>query len=242
MNGRGFYLYWTEIIAAWTFARGRRRFLCLGSREHTFVLPLRFLDHEAVWQAVRGSVPESALTEEAMRRLPDYQSWEEARAQALGSAEPSTVTDHWLIQVAGWAGMPFFLFALLGAASAADVLGMALFAFLGIGCLIVLSAWGLTELNENTVERNTLFGCWSIAWDEVQVIEVDPLDMVMVLVGGRRQLVIPGPALWSGGNKKQAMAMLLAQAEKRGIPLRRSPRAALRASRHTRLGRSRARK
>ena len=47
-NGRNFEIYWSEILAAWIFERGRRSFLCLGTRDGTFVLPLRFFDDCAI--------------------------------------------------------------------------------------------------------------------------------------------------------------------------------------------------
>lgn len=232
-NGRYFHIYWSEVLATWVYERSRRRFLCLGTRDGTLVLPLRFLDDQSVWDSVRISVSPAALSEDSIHRLPDYRAWETARSQVLQDAEPSTVTDHWLIQVIGWSGMTFFLFGLIDALGAGMYPQVAVFGLLIVFSGLMLLSWGLTEVNNHCVERYTLFGGWRIAWDEVRWIEVDPLDMVMVLVGDHCQLVITGPGLWAGANKKAALAMLLAQSEKHRIPVRRTPRAVLKISYRT---------
>lgn len=271
MNGRYFQLYWTEVLAAWVYQRRRRSFLCLGTREHTLVIPLRFFDDHTVWEQVCGSVTPSALTEEAIKRLPDYQEWRAAldhdAAADLPAADPPgedstltsddeqeadasrtiterartvadqarTVADHWVVQVIGWAGLAFFALDAVEALRLGQVLQGIVYLGLTAACMVVLMSWGLTELNEKTIERRTLFGSWRIEWDEIRCIEVDPFDTILVLLGDDCQLVIPGPWMWSGVNKRGALAVLLSQARERGIPLRRTALAAFKFSRRTRI-------
>lgn len=232
-NGRYFHIYWSEVLAAWVYERRRRRFLCLGTRDGTLVFPMRFFDDTGLWERVRASVAPAALSAQAIQRLPDYRKWESARAHALEGAEPSTVTDHWLIQVLGWSGMTFFFFGLISALRVGMYSEVALFGGLILLCGVMLLSWGLTEFTAQYVERYTLFGGWRMEWDEVRSIEVDPLDLVMVLVGDQGQMAITGPWLWASANKKAALAMLLAQAEKRRIPIRRTAWAMFKVSRRT---------
>ena len=89
------------------------------------------------------------------------------------------------------------------------------------------------------VQRATMLGRWSITWDEVRWIEIDWFESVIVLVGENRQLVLPGPGIWSAAGKKETMAMLLTQAGQRCLPLRRSPLAFLKVSHNTRAKKKR---
>ena len=66
-------------------------------------------------------------------------------------------------------------------------------------------------------------------------LEIDLFDAVIVLGGADRRLVIPGPGVWNAYGKKEALALLLVQAEERCIPVRRSFLALFKFSRNTRM-------
>lgn len=235
LYGRYFHIYWSEVLAAWMFQRKRRRFLCLGTREGTLVIPLRFFDDNAVWNIVREEVPSAALQDDAIQQLPDFQQWETARDNALDQANPRAVADHWIFQVAGWAGLTFLSFGIINAIRDNLVPQVVLFSILAGIIALVLLNWGVTEFTSEAVERHTLFGDWRIGWEDIEAIEIDPFNAVLVLSGEKQQVVIPGPGLWIGVNKKGAIAMLLAQAERRGIPMRRSLGAVLKLPRNSRI-------
>lgn len=236
-NGRAFRVYWTEILAAWIFDRGRRRFLCLGTRGGTLVLPLRFLDDRAIWEHVKRSAPPSALKEGAVEKLPDFRAWEAARSQSLEDAAPATVADHWLIQVIGWAGMSFFLFGAQSALAGEQYIEAAMYGGLFAASAAMVTRWGITHVDDCKVERFSFFGVSRMDWEQVRRIDIDPFDSVIVLEGEDCRLVIPGPGVWAGPNRKSALAMLLTQAEKRQIPFRRTLRAMLRVSRNAKARR-----
>lgn len=234
LNGRYFELYWSEVLAAWVYENRRRHFLCMGTRQGTIVVPLRFFDHCAVWDVVRTSVPPSALEECAIQALPDYQEWVNARAEALEDDEPRAVSDHWLVQVVGWAALTFFALGLFQAEQEGSLGKLFLFTLLAAISAVVLMNWGVTELSAEKVTRHTLPRTWSIAWQDVQLIEMDPLNSVIVFSGEGVQLVIPGPGVWGAAGKKAALALLVAQAERRKIPVQTSLMALFRVSRGTR--------
>ncbi len=148
---------------------------------------------------------------------------------------PRIVTDHWLLQVAGWTGMSFCLLGLADEVSAGNWLPAGIFLALSAISFLMLVSWGVTQFNADGVERFTLFGAWRIPWCKVTSIEIDPLSTAIVLVGENRRLSIPGPVLWSGGGKKAALAVLLGQAGLRCIPLRRTMRALVLRSNNTRI-------
>lgn len=239
LNGQEFEFYWTEIIAAWLFEYRRRRFLCLGTREGSLMVPLRFFDHQAVWALVRASVMPEALREDALRKLPDYQEWVRTREQALQTAGPTTVSDHWLIQMVGWVGLTGFIFELVQAVRAGQLHLAALFILLTAGSVVLLLSWGVTEISAERIQRHTLTGGWSLSWEQIRAVEIDPRDTVLVLVTDDHEMVIPGPGVWYGP-RREAMALLLSQIEQRGIPLRRNPQAVIKFSRKIRSGKTRA--
>ncbi len=239
LDGCYFHVYWTEVLAAWLYERQKRRYLCLGTREGTLIIPLRFFDDCTIWQEVRGAVPPAALEENAIQRLPDFHDWEAARDTLLEDASPRQVADHWMLQVIGWTGVAFFLFGAIESLQARGW-GQALLYFaLAAASLAMLLGWGVTEIGPERVQRSTMLGRWTITWDEVRWIEIDWFESVIVLVGENRQLVLTGPGIWNAAGKKETLAMLLAQAGQRCLPLRRSPLAFLKVSHNTRAKKKR---
>ncbi len=244
INGRYFYLYWTEIAAAWTYVRQRRHYLCLGTREVTLVIPLRFFDREAIWEHISASASPTALTEEAVSLLPDFQRWSSQQMQIsekTGSIDNAVVgtgtavADHWLLQVAGWSWVTFFLLGLLDAFTAERYAQAVLFGVLMLPGVRLLLSWGLTEFSLCEVERYTLLGKWRIRWDAVRRIEISVFGAVMVLIGEDSQVAIPGPGLWSGEARRRAHALLIEQAKKHGIPMQRTLWAVFKFSRRSRF-------
>lgn len=236
INGRYFQIYWTEVIAVWVVTRRWQHFLCLGTRNGTLVLPLRFFDHQAVWRVVQRNVPDSALDEQAIQELPDFQIWDTARRlDKIDLTEPRAVADHWLIQVLGWAGLTFFLFYMAEAIQAQKFQAALACAFMSVVSSLSLIHWGVSQFGPQRVERQTMFGKWVIDWDEVRRIEVDPLDTVIALVGEDSRLVLSGPVWWGRTGKREALAALIAQAERRHIPLRRTVWVVVRFPKGTRI-------
>ncbi|RPJ43302.1 MAG: hypothetical protein EHM21_11725 [Chloroflexi bacterium] len=239
LDGRYFQVYWNEILAAWLYDANHKRFLCLGTREGTLIISLRFFDHASVWNQVRGSVSPAALEENAIERLPDFRGWEKARGKALEDPKPRQVTDHWVLQVIGWSGVTFFAYGAIDAWQAGSLLLAVVYICILMAFGVMLLSWGVTEIGPEQISRLSVFGRWVMAWDEVRWIEIDLLDTVIVLVGDKRRLVIPGPGIWNVSGKRELMRVLLAQVEQRCLPLRRTPMAMFRISRNTRAKKQR---
>lgn len=243
LNGSYFMVYWTEVLAAWLVDRRGSTLLCIGTRTGTLVIPLRFFDSQAVWQRVRANVPPSALEPCAIQRLPDYQELARAGETAARSAleenaDPTAdvqpVTDHWLLQACGWPGLMLCLYFALSEIRAANYLAAAIYLILSGGTAAVLLNWGITEFSTRGVLRRGLLRNWEIRWDEMRSIELDPNGLVIAFTGENCQVVIPGPVLWNRSGKKAAQAVLLAQAERRRIPIRRSVTAVFKSSHKSR--------
>ncbi len=165
LDGRYFHVYWTEVLAAWLYKRQKRHYLCLGTREGTLIIPLRFFDDSAIWEQVRGAVPPAALQEDAIQRLPDFNEWEAARSTLLENPIPRQVADHWLLQVIGWSGVAVFLFGVIDSLQAQGWMRALLYLLLAVASLAMLLVWGVTEVGPELVQRATMLGRWSIHWD-----------------------------------------------------------------------------
>jgi hypothetical protein len=238
LGSRRMRIYWTEVVAAWLLDRGQRRFLCLGTRQGTIVIPMRFLPVDSIWKEVRGRVPPAALEPDAIQRLPDYRSWMNTRDALLRQDfTPRRVVDHWIVQMAGWTGIAFWISTSLEAWSRDAWLFLLALVIPGLLSLLFISQWGITEIDPECVRRRTLFGVWEIRWDDLRWLEQDITGTILVLGGEDRQMVISGPVLWAGPDRADMLAMIQAQAESRNLPLRRSFWAFFKFSQRTRIKR-----
>jgi hypothetical protein len=235
-SGKRVRVYWTEVLAAWMINRGDQRFLCLGTRQGTLVIPLRFLPVNQIWPEICKRVPPAAIEPDAIQRLPDYRNWTATRdALIRQDFAPRQVVDHWLIQMAGWMGVAFWVSASFEAwqqGQWAFLFSLLVFGLLSISFII---QWGLTEINPQGVRRRTLLGTWQIGWDELRWLEMDLTGTTLVLGGENCQMVISGPILWAGADRADVLAMIQAQAEYRRLPLRRSFWAFFKFSQRTRV-------
>lgn len=222
--------------------RGRRRYLCLGTSSGTLFFPLSFLDDATVWNEVVLRVPPAALEPAAIERLPDYQDWaRERRATAsVVNARPeeigmepglSAVADHWTLQIVGWAGLGYCLFAGVSAWSSGRMVELLGFFLLAGACLYGMARWGITLITADQVRRQTFLESRVIAWSDVRWVEIDPLGLALVMGGEKSQLAIPGPVFWSAMGRQRAMKLFYTQLRERGIPLRRTALAVFRFSR-----------
>jgi hypothetical protein len=236
VNGRQFHMYYAEILASWIIERRRRRFLCLGTATGTIIFPLHFFDDFAIWSEVSLRLPQESLGDQAILRLPDYQSWASERPSTFRLDEtPRAVTDLWLLQVLGWGGLMFALFCAIAGFRGRNIESMVGFIAISLACVTILFRWGITELSTSHVKRSTLFSSYMITWKEVVRIEKDPLGMNFVLIGDGCQLVIPGPIVWSTLGKKSALDLFEAQIRLRSIPMHKTILALVKISRRTRM-------
>jgi hypothetical protein len=236
VNGRAFHLYYAEVLAAWIIERRRQRYLCLGTSTGTIIFPLRFFDDCAVWSEVCMRLPQEVLGDQAIQRLPDYKSWASEQMHYLSMQDtPRAVTDHWSLQIFGWGGLTFALFAAVAGFRYGLWESGIGFSIMALGCISVLFRWGITELSTSHVKRNTMFNRYSISWKEVVRIEQDPLGLKLVLVGDNCQLVIPGPSIWSRLGKRPAIDLFETQLRMRCIPVHKTILALVKFSHRTRM-------
>lgn len=231
-----FQVYWTEVIAAWTINRGSHRFLCLGTRQGTAIIPLRFLAADTIWEEIRARVSPAALEPDAIQRLPDFKEWTTTRDLLVNQEfAPRHVVDHWLIQMAGWTGLAFWIITSLEAWAQGQWGVLAMMALPGLLSVSFIVRWGITEINPDGIRRRTLFGAWEMRWEDMRWLELDVTGTTLVFGGEDSQIVISGPVLWAGPDRADMLAMIHAQSEARRLPLRKSLWAVLKFSKNTRI-------
>jgi hypothetical protein len=236
INGRRFHIFWAEVLAVWRIKRGRHPFLCLGTSQGTAVIPLRFLDAEAVWNETREYAPPSALESSAFQRLPDYREWAAVRNSLISSDHPPRqVIDHWIVQMVGWGSLLFFISTSISLWSAGNPEMVLVFVPLILLSIVTIANWGITEFDSEGVRRRTLTGTWHIRWDELEQVEIDPLETSLVLEGQSKRLMVSGPSMWIQSGRKDALSLLQAQCEHRRIPIRHSLVAMFKYSRNSRV-------
>ena len=235
LSGRHFQVYWHEILAAWMLLQGQSPYLCLGTRLGTVMLPLRFLNVNRIWGEVCQRVPPKALEADAMEHLPDYLEWEDRIERLVNEPlAPQQIVDHWIMRVAGWAGLTFFTSVSVDALLTGQGNLFALFIGPTLLAGISIFNWGVTIFDSEGVTRRTMIGTWRIRWDELRRVEISPLNIWLVLEGRKKRVALSGPALWPGAEREEMLTILRAQAEHRHIPLQRTVTSLFKPSRNSR--------
>ena len=235
-NGQRFTLTWKEVLAAWMIDRNWRKFLCLGTRDGTAIIPLRFFNDQEIWKDVQSCVSGEALAADAMQRLPDFREWAATREAIVAEGDTSyRVVDHWLVQAFGWSSIAFWIATTIQALENGQPFLIPIYLLLAIIAAGVVLNWGVTEFDNDGITRRTVMGVWSIRWDELRWMEMDMMGTTLVFIGEDRQMVIYGPSLWIGPDRRNVLSLLHAQAEHRKVELRRSLWAFFRWSRNTRV-------
>ena len=103
-----------------------------------------------------------------------------------------------------------------------------------LGILIHL-LYGTVEADEYVITYILPLWRFEIRWDEVAYVEVDGDGYSMVFVGEQKRLPIMGPPFWARTNKEELGRLIIAQMEKRHIPLRYTQKAAYRLPKNTRV-------
>lgn len=104
--------------------------------------------------------------------------------------------------------------------------------FLGVGVACVVLS-GSVVMNSRSISYKTPWAHYSMGWDEVERIEVEPDEpepyyqaigtkMALVFAGRDKRLSMLGPNWWHGGDKAEMLGLLESKLEERGIELRRA--------------------
>ncbi len=135
--------------------------------------------------------PASALAAE----IPD------GAAQSLNPGRPLRVR-HWPIQAIGWGGLIFFGF--IAVVCLFNNGGWATLVFIGFAALstFLIVGYGTTEMDGEKVSHKNMLGRYQILWSEIRQIEYDAGGSNLVLQGDQKELVVSGPYLWFGRDKK----------------------------------------
>lgn len=236
INGRHFQVSWSEVIAAWIVNRGPYAVLFLGTNQGTVTIPLKFFNPQAIWNRILIHASPASVDPLAYQRLPDYRRWTILREQLTSSVLPShRVIDHWGIQLIGWTGLTLLCIHSIYAVLSAQAERLLIFAPGFFITILLLSNWGITEFDSDGIKRRTITGAWMIRWDEIESIELGPLDLCLVLEGGHKRVSSSGPFLWIRPGRDDLITLLQAQAEHRNLPMRRSILAVFKFSRNSQV-------
>ena len=218
VNGHYFQVYWGEIMAARIRPEGKRSWmLWMARRNDTLEIPLRFLDQRAIWNELVEYVPLDVV--EDARVWSYIQRDLYIAGRGVQENEQRVVPDSWAVQVFGWSGVMFCLYAAVRAGSKGSIeLALGLVVTAGAFFLLLVN-WGITQINETGIIRHTLFGSRSVAWKDIKRIEYDRLLFRIVLIGEHQQLAIPGPGLVRYGARQSMVQLIWEEANKRCIPI-----------------------
>jgi hypothetical protein len=97
--------------------------------------------------------------------------------------------------------------------------------------ILGLLSSGTVETDGEAIIRTTPMGRYELAWETINVAEMDPLFGGMVLYGNNARLAIPGPSMWSRTNRDKMYQAILAQIEQRQIETKQTVGASLKLSR-----------
>ena len=109
------------------------------------------------------------------------------------------------------------------------------FFFLANLFLIPLLRIGPLEMTDEYIRHRLPVGCFEIAWDEVQWIQLSPYDTFMVLHGEKKKLVIYGQSLWGGVETPAMQQLFKRQLEARDLLIVETEMAHWQISRGTRV-------
>lgn len=236
INGRRYQVSWSEVIAAWIVNRGPYAVLFLGTNQGTETISLRFFNPQAIWSQILTHASPASVEPHAYKRLPDYRQWTKLREQLISSVLPAhRVIDHWVIQLIGWSGLALLCTQSIHALVSAQPEKLWFFAPGFLITIFMLINWGITEFDSDGIKRRTIAGAWMIRWDEIEAIELGPLDICMVLEGANKRLSTSGPSLWIRPGRDDLVTLLQAQAEHRNLPMKRSLLAMFKFSRNSQV-------
>jgi hypothetical protein len=146
---------------------------------------------------------------------------------------PLTVS-HWLACGIGVFGVTVFCFFTILMFYTKQLLPAFFFLVFTVACILLFLANGKTEMDAQTISHRSLMGWYTIAWDKVQHIEIEPSGSSIVFHGQGKQLVIPGKPFWSGKDKKSMVSFLNYQIAQRHINVTHNMWAAYAISKNTR--------
>jgi hypothetical protein len=229
LSGRSFRgifdIPWSEVLAAWTVAvRNNTSVLVLGTRQVVYEIPLKWLDSEQVWHEVRSNLPAEVLTPAAQEKLKGIvtESQEKSQSELLETLpSPLRVGYGRGVKSFGWLGVVFFsFFALLSWQSGQIGSALCLMAFVLFNAIFLLLTNQYLVMDLEGVSDLSILGHYRIRWDEVTHIQTDPAGTGLVFHGGRKRVVVSGPAYWSGPDKERMYQLLAAEIRTRNIEVR----------------------
>lgn len=232
-----FEVLWSEVVAAWVSNIGtdRQPHLLLGTHNGVLVVNLVPFDEDRVWAAVQSYADSETLREESLKRMLAHEDWETSYEELKGElvVRPLRVTDR-MNAVTGWVGLIFSAVIVV----LAFFQGKLIIAFLFVPLLVLGTTKvlfsGAVEMDAEAVTRTNRLGRYRMEWEEIEWVETTVRGTPMVFRGDAKQLVIPGPRLWTGTDREEIGEWLQMQLAEYQIEVRRLAWVDFKWSRNTR--------
>lgn len=234
-----FEVLWSEVVAAWVSNRGldRRPHLLLGTHKGVLAVSLALFDEDRVWEGVQSYADSEALQEETLKRMPAYEDWETSyeKLKSELTVRPLRATDR-MNSPMSWVGLVFSaVIVALALFQGKLITALMLVPLLVLGMTQVLFS-GAVEMDAEAVTRTNRLGRYRMEWEEIEWVETTVRGTPMVFRGDTKQLVIPGPRLWTGTDREEMGKWLQVQLAEHQIEVRRLAWADFKWSRNTRQG------
>jgi hypothetical protein len=221
--GRTFRVLWWDVRAAWldTHSEGNP-VLMLGTEQHLFGIPLRYMDAAKIWNLAQPLVNPSALQEKARQALPYWQPV--TLSQIPDLKQPLVLQGRRLEKAVGWAGVILFGGMLLASIPLMNVgLALVMVGFTLFSCCYLLSAYYTLQVGPTGIVHQMAFGHYFISWEELRSVRIAHDGSTVLFQAGEKQILIYGPKTWPKACREDAMQYIGLQLEVRQIHVKVDP-------------------
>ena len=210
LRSGGFSLAWKDVLAVWIEPVHQHEYmLYLGTGRGIARLSLRWMDVDAVWEAVQACAPRLALEPEAPTRLTGVKQVI-ANDQQLSESQVTPLEVRFSPLLAGLLGLGITMcfIAAFFAFNTGQVEPLPLFLALALLCALGLTNYQVVEMDSEGISERSLLGHFRLRWSEIELLTHDPQGNVLVFHAGAKRLAIIGASYWTGSDKQKMLRLL----------------------------------
>lgn len=211
-------IFWADVLAVTHTRAGFSRGITFYLADGTEVLTGRYFDFDRLLHQVQQRLPLAVQDPLAYQRLAPYQTWRSAMNARFAEADALHGIDIGfgqrllslaLMLAGGW--------IMWRAVPAAQIWAFSAILLLGLGLFWLVESFQWLSVDVHGLTIATLFGSYSIDWNEVQKIVFNPDTHTYVLMNKHTRLVLPAPLGWFGRGRKDALEWIRFRIHTSGI-------------------------